>query len=136
MCPPYSWASRSQKNNFHVSQENQQTDGLRRLVEEVITKEKTHMSTSVKDQSIEGIAKDTSLSLGQGGAVYVADTTQTDGAFGAIQAVEGAVISTLTASNWTPSTATAIPLPAGSTIFGSFSTFTLTSGKVIAYRNV
>lgn len=78
--------------------------------------------------------KDSSLSLGQFGAVYVADTTQTNGNFGAIQAIEGAVI-TLTASNWTPGTATAIPLPAGATIFGSFSTFTLTSGKVIAYRN-
>jgi hypothetical protein len=104
-------------------------------VEEVITKEKTYMSTSVKDQSIEGVAKDTSLSLGQGGAVYVADATQTDGNFGAIQAIEGSVI-TLTASNWTPSTASAIPLPAGATIFGSFSSFTLTNGKVIAYRNV
>ena len=93
------------------------------------------MSTQLKDQSIEGIAKDTSLSLGQGGAVYVADTTQTNGNFGAIQAVEGAVI-TLTASNWAPSTATAVPLPAGTTIFGSFTSFTLASGKVIAYRNV
>ena len=93
------------------------------------------MSTQVKDQSIEGIAKDTSLSLGQGGAEYVTDTATRNGTFGAIQAVEGSVI-TLTASNWTPSTASAIPLPAGATIFGSFTSFTLTSGKVIAYRNV
>jgi hypothetical protein len=94
------------------------------------------MSTSVKDQSIEGIAKDTSLSLGQGGAEYVTDTAIRSGAFGAIQAVETAVISTLTSGNWTPSPATAIPLPAGVTIFGNFTSFTLTSGKVIAYRNV
>jgi hypothetical protein len=93
------------------------------------------MPIPAREQSIEGIASDTSLSLGQGGAIYVADTTQTDGNFGAIQAIEGSVI-TLTASNWTPSTASAIPLPAGTTIFGSFTSFTLTSGKVIAYRNV
>lgn len=93
------------------------------------------MPIPAREQSIEGIANDTSLSLGQGGAVYVADATQTDGNFGAIQAIEGSVI-TLTASNWTPSTASGIPLPAGTTIFGSFTSFTLTSGKVIAYRNV
>jgi len=94
------------------------------------------MPIPARDQSIEGIANDTSLSLGQGGAEYVADTAAHPGNFVAIQAVEVAVINTLTAGNWTPSTATAIPLPAGSTIFGSFSTLTLTSGKVIAYRNV
>jgi len=94
------------------------------------------MPIPVREQSIEGIANDTSLSLGQGGAVYVTDTTQTGGNFGAIQAVETAVISTLTSGNWTPSPATAIPLPAGVTIFGNFTSFTLTSGKVIAYRNV
>jgi hypothetical protein len=104
-------------------------------VEEVITKEKTYMSTSVKDQSIEGIAKDTSLSLGQGGAVYVSDTTQTNGNFGAIQAVADTVFSALVAGNWTGTTAS-LPLPAGATIFGNFTSFTLTSGKVVAYRNV
>ena len=93
------------------------------------------MSTSIQDRSIEGIAKDTSLSLGQGGAVYVADTTQTDGNFGAIQAVADAVFTTLVAGNWTGTTAS-IPVPAGVTIFGNFTSFTLTSGKVVAYKNV
>jgi hypothetical protein len=93
------------------------------------------MSTQVKDQTIEGVAKDISLSLGQGGAVYVADTTQTDGAFGAIQAVADTVFSALVAGNWTGTTAS-LPLPAGATIFGNFTSFTLTSGKVVAYRNV
>ena len=93
------------------------------------------MSTSTQDRSIEGIAKYTSLSLGQGGAVYVSDTTQTDGNFGAIQAVADAVFSALVSGNWTGTT-TDIPVPAGVTIFGNFTSFTLTSGKVIAYKNV
>jgi hypothetical protein len=104
-------------------------------VEEVITKEKTYMSTSVKDQSIEGIAKDTSLSLGQGGAEYVTDTNIRDGSFGAIQALSDTVFSALVAVNWTGTTAS-LPLPAGVTIYGNFSSFTLFSGKVVAYRNV
>jgi hypothetical protein len=104
-------------------------------VEEVITQRRNYMSTQLKDQSIEGIAKDTSLSLGQGGAVYVADTTQTNGSFGAIQAVADTVFSALVAGNWTGTTAS-LPLPAGATIFGNFTSFTLTSGKVVAYRNV
>lgn len=93
------------------------------------------MPIPVRDQSIEGIASDTSLSLGQGGAVYVSDTTQTNGNFGAIQAVADAVFTALVSGNWTGTT-TDIPLPAGVTIFGNFTSFTLTSGKVIAYRNV
>lgn len=93
------------------------------------------MPTQARDQSIEGIANDTSLSLGQGGATYVTDTTQTDGSFGAIQAVADTVFSALVAGNWTGTT-TDLPLPAGATIFGDFTSFTLTSGKVVAYRNV
>jgi hypothetical protein len=93
------------------------------------------MSTQVKDQSIEGIAKDTSLSLGQGGAEYVTDTTIRNGSYGAIQAVADTVFLALAAENWTGTTDD-LPLPAGATIFGSFTSFTLTSGKVVAYRNV
>ena len=104
-------------------------------MEEVITKEKTHMSTSVKDQSIEGVAKDISLSLGQGGAEYVTDTTIRNGTFGAIQAVADTVFSALVAGNWSGTTA-GMSLPAGATIFGNFTSFTLTSGKVVAYRSV
>jgi len=93
------------------------------------------MPIPASDQSIEGVARDTSLSLGQGGAVYVTDTTQTNGNFGAIQAVADTVFSALVAGNWTGTTAN-LPLPAGATIFGNFTSFTLTSGKVVAYRNV
>ena len=93
------------------------------------------MSTSVKDQSIEGVARDISLTLGQGGAEYVTDTTIRNGAFGAIQAVADSVFSALVARNWTGN-ASDLPLPAGATIFGDFTSFTLTSGKVVAYRNV
>ena len=92
------------------------------------------MSTSIQDRSIEGIAKDTSLSLGQGGAEYVTDTTIRNGNFGAIQAVADSVFTALVAGNWTGTT-TSLPLPAGVTIFGSFTSFTLTSGKVVAYKN-
>lgn len=93
------------------------------------------MSTSIQDRSIEGIAKDTSLSLGQGGAEYVTDTTIRNGNFGAIQAVADSVFTALVAGNWTGTT-TSLPLPAGVTIFGNFTSFTLTSGKVVAYKNV
>jgi hypothetical protein len=93
------------------------------------------MPIPAREQSIEGIANDTSLSLGQGGAVYVTNTTQTDGSFGAIQAVADTVFTALVAGNWTGTTAS-LPLPAGATIFGNFTSFTLTSGKVVAYRNV
>jgi hypothetical protein len=93
------------------------------------------MPIPARDQSIEGIASDTSLSLGQGGAVYVTDTAQTDGNFGAIQAVADTVFSALIAGNW-EGTTTDLPLPAGATIFGNFTSFTLTSGKIVAYKNV
>ena len=93
------------------------------------------MPIPAREQSIEGIASDTSLSLGQGGAVYVSDTTQTNGNFGAIQAVADSVFAALVSGNWTGTTAS-IPVPAGVTIFGNFTSFTLTSGKVVAYRNV
>lgn len=87
-------------------------------------------------QSIEGIADDTSLSLGQGGAVYaITPAVAVNGDFGAIQAVADAVFTALVATNWTGTTA-GLPLSAGVTIFGNFTSFTLTSGKVVAYKNV
>jgi hypothetical protein len=106
-------------------------------VEEVITKKENHyMSLPVKDQSIEGIARDTSLSLGQGGAVYTADTSSVEGNFGAIQALEDSVFTSLNVGNWGGSATDDLPLPAGATIFGNFTSYTLTSGKVVAYKNV
>jgi len=90
------------------------------------------MSTQAKDQSIEGVAKDFSLSLGQDGVVYVTSATQTNGSFRAIQAVADTVFAALVARDWTGTTA-GLRLPAGTTIFGDFTSFTLTSGKVVAF---
>jgi hypothetical protein len=90
------------------------------------------MSTQAKDQSIEGVAKDFSLSLGQDGVVYVTSATQTNGSFRAIQAVADTVFAALVARDWTGTTA-GLALPAGTTIFGDFTSFTLTSGKVVAF---
>ena len=72
-------------------------------------------------------------SLGQNGAKYVTGTGANSGSWVAIQALEDTVISSLTATNWT-GTLTSIPLPAGTVIYGAFTEFTLTSGKVVAYN--
>jgi hypothetical protein len=95
------------------------------------------MSTQLRDQSIEGIAKDTSLSLGQGGAFYLDenDVTQTDGNYGAIQALANCVFS-LEVENWEGNDTESVPLPAGTTIFGNFTHIELQQGKAVAYRNV
>jgi hypothetical protein len=81
--------------------------------------------------------KDSSLSLGQFGAVYkTAAGSLSGGPWGAIQATAAAVVS-LTSGNWTNSDATtAIDIPAGATIFGNFTAITLTSGKIIAYKQI
>lgn len=81
--------------------------------------------------------KDSSLALGQFGAVYKsAAGALSGGPWGAIQATAAAVVS-LTSGNWTNSDATtAIDISAGATIFGNFTAITLTSGKIIAYKQI
>ena len=80
--------------------------------------------------------------MGQNGGVYVTGTSATPGNFCAIQALEATVIASLTAAAYETDkvaltgTLTAIPVPAGVTIYGYFTGFTLTSGKVIAYNRV
>lgn len=88
-----------------------------------------------KDETIEGISRDTSLSLGQGGAVLTTTTDEISGNFGAIQALEASVFTSLTAGNWEGDSTADLALPAGTTIFGNFTAYQLTSGKVIAYKN-
>ena len=79
--------------------------------------------------------KDSSLSLGQFGAVYkTAAAALTGGPWGSIQATAAAVVD-VTASNWTGDATTAVDIPAGATIFGNFTAITLTSGKIIAYKS-
>lgn len=81
--------------------------------------------------------KDSSLSLGQFGAVYKTATgSLAGGPWGAIQATAAAVVN-VTSGNWTNSDGTtAIDIPAGATIFGNFTAITLTSGKIIAYKQI
>ena len=69
---------------------------------------------------------------GQSGGIYITDTDAHTGDFDAITALEVAVIATLVSSTIT-GTLTSVPLPAGVTIFGRFSSIDLASGKVIAY---
>jgi hypothetical protein len=80
--------------------------------------------------------KDSSLALGQYGAVYkTAAAALTGGPWGAIQATATAVVN-VTSGNWTDSDATtAVDITAGATIFGNFTAITLTSGKIIAYKS-
>jgi hypothetical protein len=83
--------------------------------------------------SLQDIDQDTGLSVGQNGARYVASGSAT-GNFGAIQATEDAVFASITVSNWAGDSTVGLKLPAGASIFGAFTAFTLTSGKVIAYN--
>ena len=92
------------------------------------------LNTDSENQSLRKIEKDSSLSLGQYGAVYkTAAAALTGGPWGSIQATAAAVVD-VTASNWTGDTTTAVDIPAGATIFGNFTAITLTSGKIIAYK--
>lgn len=74
-------------------------------------------------------------SLGKAGAVYKSSAgALAGGPWGAIQATAAAVVS-VTSANWTNSDATtAVDVPAGSTIYGDFTAISLTSGKIIAYK--
>jgi hypothetical protein len=102
--------------------------------------QETSHYTDADDLSLRKIEKDTSFSLGQYGATYVVAGEGANGSWGAIQALEETVLD-LSATNWTgwdgsaPSNTSAIPVPAGVTIFGDFDGFAVVSGKVLAYRN-
>jgi hypothetical protein len=62
------------------------------------------------------------------------DTAAHTGRFGEIVALEDSVIASLTAQDWTGNALTAIPLKASTEIEGVFTSITLTSGTVVAYR--
>ena len=68
------------------------------------------------------------------GAEYISDTAAHTGRFGEIVALEDSVIASLTAKDWTGNALTAIPLKATGEIEGVFTSITLTSGTVVAYR--
>lgn len=73
------------------------------------------------------------LTLGSNGAKIVTDTSATTGSFYAIAFVEAGVFSALTGTNL-QGTWTGVTFPAGFVLYGRFSAFTLSSGKVVAYR--
>ena len=97
--------------------------------------ETVSLNTDSENQSLRKIEKDSSLSLGQYGAVYkTAAGALSGGPWGAIQATATASVN-VTSSNWTNSDATTgIEIQAGATIFGNFTAITLVSGKILAYK--
>ena len=69
------------------------------------------------------------------GGVVVNDTTATTGRFGAIQVINDAVFSAITAPEYTDaSDLTTLTLSAGTVLYGRFTAFTLTSGVVVAHN--
>lgn len=68
------------------------------------------------------------------GAEYIDDTSAHTGRFGKIVATEDSIIASLTAMDYTGNTLSAIPLNASCEMEGVFTSITLTSGTVIAYK--
>jgi hypothetical protein len=68
------------------------------------------------------------------GAEFIDDTAAHAGRFGKIVALEDSVIASLTAMDYTGNTLSAIPLNASCEMEGVFTSITLTSGTVIAYK--
>ena len=70
------------------------------------------------------------------GAVYESGTTAITGQkFSAIMALTATVFASLTAPDWSGDSFASMALPAGATIYGNFTGFTLTSGSVVAYKS-
>lgn len=69
---------------------------------------------------------------GEKGGIYITDTSAHVGDFDSIQALEATVCDLVSAT--ITGTLTSVPIPAGSIIFGKFTSVTLASGKVIAYN--
>jgi hypothetical protein len=69
------------------------------------------------------------------GADFISGTTTFTGRYGAITAVAAAVLDAATvAADYGGDSLASLPIPAGTTIYGTFTTVKLTSGKVIAYK--
>lgn len=68
------------------------------------------------------------------GAEYIEDTAAHTGRFGKIVALEDTVISALTAQDYTGNALTSIQFKANSELIGVFTSITLTSGTVVAYK--
>ena len=85
--------------------------------------------------------------MGQSGSVFIDDAAIHTGTFAAITAIEDSVVDVsdctniantmvdgLTGTTGAATMATDFTIPAGLTIYGRFEFFSLTSGKVIAYK--
>ena len=70
---------------------------------------------------------------GQGGVTITTNTTAVTGSFTAIQVLEDATFSVFTETGATGQAMTGFVVPAGVTLFGRITAYTLTSGKVRAY---
>jgi hypothetical protein len=68
------------------------------------------------------------------GFEYISDTVAHTGRFYELVAFEDSVIASADIMNQTGNTFTAVPLKAGMCVEGVFTSVTLTSGKIAAYR--
>jgi len=68
------------------------------------------------------------------GFEYISDDVAHTGRFHEIYAIETAIIAAAVIENQTGNLFTAVPLAAGDSIKGVFTSVRLTSGKVIAYK--
>jgi hypothetical protein len=68
------------------------------------------------------------------GFEYISDTSAHTGRFWQLYAVADAVIASATIANKTGNAFTSVPLNAGDSIMGVFTSVTLASGKVVAYK--
>ena len=73
-------------------------------------------------------------SLGQAGVIFIDDTDAHTGPFIAIQALEDAVVDISECDMSFIEDVADFTIPAGMTIYGSFTSIELDSGKVLAYR--
>ena len=68
------------------------------------------------------------------GFEYITDTAAHTGRFWQLYALEDSVIASAAIVNKTGNNFTSVPLKAGDSIMGVFTSVTLTSGKVVAYK--
>ena len=68
------------------------------------------------------------------GFEYISDTSAHAGRFYKLYALADAVIASAVVQNATGNTFTSVPLNAGDEICGVFTSVTLASGKIVAYR--
>lgn len=73
-------------------------------------------------------------SFGQAGAVFESGTTAVAGGFCAVHVIAEAVFSALDWPELSGDALTGVTIPAGTTLYGDITGFTLSSGSVLAYK--